>query len=254
MEEKKKHLDTLKVAMVNYNNTLPFLYGLNRNFHNENLILDIPSRCKTYFDKDQTDAALIPIGTLSQSELKNIKTKYCIGCNGSVRTVVLFSNTPINEVTKVYLDAHSRTSQKLTKILCSEHWKIDPVYEELWIDGTPQLEYSEAILMIGDKVIPHEGIYQYTFDLGEEWKNMTGRSFPFAVWIFKDHVSDDLIKSFEQLLSIGINDIVSVIKEYKNQIIGNTPLNYYTTYIDYDFNDDKKESLSIYLDFADKLV
>lgn len=38
---------------------------------------------------------------------------FCIGAEEEVRTVVVVSNTPIEEVRRIWLDGHSRTSVQL---------------------------------------------------------------------------------------------------------------------------------------------
>ena len=41
---------------------------------------------------------------------------YCIGCDGPVRSVCLFSDVSIEKIDKIYLDHHSRTSVELLRV------------------------------------------------------------------------------------------------------------------------------------------
>ena len=80
-----------------------------------------------------------------------------------MRTVVLLSNTPIEKVRRIFLDAHSRTSVQLTGYLAAARWKIAPEWYTL--DDYSQVAYAregDAFLLIGDKVFDHEGLFAYS--------------------------------------------------------------------------------------------
>ena len=160
--------------MVGYYNTFPFLYGLKQN-DSYNLILDIPSKCMDYFDRGEADIALVPVAALLERTDYEIVTDYCIGCIGAVRTVSLFSNDDLEDITKIYLDKDSRTSQLLVKTLCENSWNILPSFEECNVRNlnSKELNSNEAVLMIGDKVFELEDSYKYNYDLGVEWQKLT---------------------------------------------------------------------------------
>ena len=47
----------------------------------------------------------------------HINTRFCIGCDGPVASVCLFSEVPVEEIRTVLLDYQSRTSVALAEIL-----------------------------------------------------------------------------------------------------------------------------------------
>lgn len=236
--------------MVGYFNTLPFLHGLKNN-SNFNLILDIPSKCMDYFESMKADIALVPIATLLDRKDYNIITDYCIGCNGVVRTVSLFSNTQIKEVNKIFLDTDSRTSQKLVKILCANLWHIEPEFIECDVRGMrpTDLKANEAVLMIGDKVFGKEEAFQFNYDLGEEWKNLTGLPFAFAVWISRQAVDPKIIDDLNQTIGLGVDNIDEVVKD-NNTVASYINLSdYFKSNIDFKLDSKKKKAFELFFEY-----
>ncbi len=171
---------TPRIAAVSYLNTIPFIYGIQHEGSlRADLLLAPPAGCVDNYAEGRADIALIPAAAVPQMKSTNIITDYCVGASGPVRTVVVMSNSPIERVRRIFLDAHSRTSVQLTGYLAAKKWNIAP---EWWTLSDYSLvaeaRIDDAFLLIGDKVFDHEGLFAYTYDLAEEWKTLTG--LPFA--------------------------------------------------------------------------
>ncbi len=234
----------LNIACVEYYNTLPFIYGLDNlipSTINFKLKLGPPSLCTQMYLNAEVDVALVPIGGLNTlPQDYRILENTCIGCNGAVDTVAILSNVPISQVSDLYLDPHSNTSNKLVKVLCDKHWNINPLYH------TQQSTYDqESLLAIGDKVFDLESKYQYKYDLGEAWKEMTGLAFVFAVWIARETVLDSNLKILEDAFAEALNhsdkwipDEVTLSKHRLRQ--------YLTKNIVFQFDDSLREGLHLF--------
>ena len=113
-----------------------------------------------------------------------------ISCDGPVRSVALFSRRPVEELDgrTVLVSASSRTSVHLLELLCHDVWGVRPVLVEARAEARDLGELEslphEAVLVIGDAalLLAAGGHYPRRYDLGEEWKAMTGLPFVFAVW------------------------------------------------------------------------
>ena len=118
------------------------------------------------------DVALVPVASILEGSDFKVISDYCIGCVGEVETVCLYSNTPIDQLTNVYLDSDSRTSQMLAKVLFDKHWYHNVDFEEVNVSAisTATLNEGSAVLKIGDKAFGEEDHYEYVYDLGEEWR------------------------------------------------------------------------------------
>ncbi|MEG1649744.1 MAG: MqnA/MqnD/SBP family protein, partial [Rikenellaceae bacterium] len=204
------------ITAVSYLNTIPFVFGINRassSLHSK-LLLDVPAKCSENFISGKVSIALIPAADLRLLSSYKLITNYCIGAVSNVRTVVVVSNAPLDQITTIYLDSHSHTSVQLVKILAREKWNITPAFEDLTDYST--IDYnssSKAYLLIGDKVFDNENKFTHTYDLAAEWIEHTSLPFVFAVWVARDSVSSVEIDNLNRALHYGVTHIEEAVKE-----------------------------------------
>jgi chorismate dehydratase len=110
-----------------------------------------------------------------------------VSADGPVKSIVLASRVPAPALDgrTVALTNTSATSQVLTRIVLAERYAARPAYREYPPDLGRMLDEAEAALLIGDPALrvlwqPPAGVYCY--DLGEEWKLLTGCAMVYAVW------------------------------------------------------------------------
>ena len=113
--------------------------------------LEYPSKCADLIKSGEVDLGLIPIIELVDMTYSEIIGKYCIGAEGKVKTVMLFSNCPLNEISSISLDYQSRTSVMLVKILANNFWKIDVKFSHADKDYINGISKNNAGLVIGDR-------------------------------------------------------------------------------------------------------
>ena len=245
-----------KIAAVSYLNTVPFIYGIQQADElRAELLLSPPADCARAFLNKTVDIALVPVGSLRMFDDAEIITDFCIGAEKSVRTVVVMSNSPLNEVPTIWLDSHSMTSALLTKIIAVEKWGIKPDFKEL-IDyrAADSPRDGEAFLFIGDKVFDYEGRFKYTYDLANEWRDMTGKPFVFAVWIArKGAVAEDVINALELSLTQGVERIWEAIVEHGHDN-KEYAYPYLTENIDFLFDNQKRQALELFWEKGQKFV
>src|SRR5215510_11094365 len=118
----------IRVGIVNYLNTKPLLYGLQRLPVRERieLIPAYPARLAEMLADNEIDVGLIPVASIPEFPSCYIVGDYCIGAEGEIASVCLFSEVPMSEIKKVYLDYQSRSSVALLKWLMKEYWGIHP--------------------------------------------------------------------------------------------------------------------------------
>lgn len=244
----------IKISIVNYTNTLPFRWALKKSKLIDSIDLqeDIPSICAQKLKYRQVDLALVPVALLNELEEYYLISDFCIGTEGVVDSVKLYSNVPLNEIRTIHLDYQSRTSILLTKILCRDHWKISPQF----VDAKPGFEKLmdgfNANVVIGDRTFVLNGKHKHEFDLGEEWKKMTGLPFVFAAWVSYQKLDPVFITDFNNILNYGINNIEQAMNELKNTngLSDELVLNYLSNNISYKFDMRKQEALKRFLELA----
>jgi chorismate dehydratase len=207
-------MEKLKISAVRYLNTKPFIYGLFRSDLADeiDLTLDIPARCAAKLVSGEADLVLAPVAVIPELPDCYLVSDYCIGSTGAVQTVCIFSDKPLAEIRRLYLDFHSKTSVALAKILCARYWNIQPEF----IPATEGFETciggDTAGLVIGDRAIGLEKKYRYTHDLGEIWTRWTGLPFVFAAWISARPLDQTLVARFNEALETGLSHLPELIK------------------------------------------
>ncbi|MFB1022384.1 MAG: hypothetical protein QMC40_06450, partial [Vicingaceae bacterium] len=134
------------------------------------------------------------------------------------------------------------------RVLCRELWKIEPEF----IAGEPGFESkvsaTTAGVIIGDRTFNFEKNYAYQFDLAEEWQTLTGLPFVFAAWVSNKKLSDEFITQFNQVMQEGLSQLDQCIKTSTQRIISEASLKeYLTTYINFDFDNKKKQAMQLFL-------
>src|SRR5438128_11657198 len=100
---------------------------------------------------NEIDIGLVPTAVIPQLKEYYICSDYCIGTETEVASVCLFSEVPLNEITKVYLDYQSRSSVALLKWLMKEYWNINPeIIQAANDDYRKEIKGATAGLVIGE--------------------------------------------------------------------------------------------------------
>ena len=239
-----------KVSAVEYLNTIPFIYGVNNSeISNQiELFLDFPAECARKLLKDEVDIALVPVSILKKNPEFNIISDFCIGSEGKVDTVCLYSEIPLEEIEEIYLDYQSRTSVELLKVLCREYWKISPKFKDSEKGFEDKIVGRTAALIIGDRAFSANKKYQYVYDLPEIWKEMTGLSFVFACWISNKNIDKNFLSEFNAALKFGLSEIdKSVDIEKHNFPHCKNPNDYLNNKISYILDKKKIEGMKLFL-------
>jgi len=246
-------MDKIRISAVKYANTYPFIYGLTESGFDKEVVLetDHPADCAAKLISNTVDIGLIPVAALPSLKEYHIISDYCIGANGNVRTVLLLSNCPFEDIRNIYLDYRSRSSVNLTKVLARNSWKR----EYKWINTSKVFDFlniglNEAVVLIGDQCFEFENSFRYKVDLANEWKKFSGLPFVFACWTANKQINNEFITKFNNSLQLGVNDIDAVVEKFGNSgtIRGEILKKYLVENIDYNFNDEKKKALMLFLE------
>lgn len=174
---------TVRLGAVDYLNVRPLVHGLDRRTDVE-LRFDVPSECARLLDAGRIDLGMVPSIAYLNRPGDRVVPGICIGSDGPVASVALYTRKPIADVRSVALDTSSRTSAALTRILCARRFQIGPEFREHGPDLPSMLATADAALLIGDPAlfIDHRALGVEKIDLGSAWTDMTGLPFVWAVW------------------------------------------------------------------------
>lgn len=243
----------IRVGAVSYLNTRPLLFGLKLSglMDRIELVEEYPSLVAAMLLNDEIDVGLVPVAIIPQLKEAHIVADYCIGADGEVASVALFSEVPVEQVETVLLDYQSRTSVNLAKILLKEYWKQNPVLEDAREDFRAGILGTTAGIVIGDRALEQRNISAYTYDLGSAWKAHTGLPFVFAAWVANKPLGDDFTDAFNRATGYGITHIDEVVAENPYDVYDLKK--YYTQNISYRLDEQKRKGLALFLEKLNSL-
>lgn len=236
-----KIMNKLKISIVSYSNSLPFVFGL-ENFLDKkyfSLHSDIPSVCAEKLINKKVEIALIPVASLKKIKNYNLISNFCIASHKKVFSVLLLSERPLKEIKNIYLDYQSQSSINLVKILSREFWKIKVKFLNAKFGYESKIKSDTAGVVIGDRTFSMMKKYPFVYDLSEEWHKYTNLPFVFAVWVSNVKLENEFIKKFNYALHNGIKNI----KNHKNLYIKN----YLQKYISYNLDKEKIKAMNLFL-------
>lgn len=241
-------MSKIKVGIVNYLNTKPLIYGLEGPLMKDQIELvgDYPARLAEMLKNNVIDVGLIPVAVIPELKDYYVVGDYCIGAEGEIASVALFSEVPMHDIKKVFLDYQSRTSVELLKFLMKEYWGIKPeIIQAKNEDYRKAIKGDTAGLVIGDRAFEQRKISTFIYDLGSEWRTITGLPFVFAAWISTKPLPQDFIELFNKANAEGLNHI--------DEIVADNPFSlfdlqkYYKLHLSYYLDDRKKKGMERFL-------
>ncbi len=249
-------MEKTRISIVSYLNSKPFLYGIQHSDILSELELspDIPSRVVAKLTYNLADIGLIPVAGLRGLDEYHIVSNYCIGAVGKVKTVVLVSEAPLEEVKEILMDYQSRSSVLLAKVLAKFYWKKEVNWENTCADfHNKSIKGTTAGVLIGDRVFDVEGRYAYCYDLSEEWQKFTGLPFVFAVWASNKKISKKVEAGFNTALELGVNSIAEIVKFEQENYPGVDIEAYFRDNISFNLDVEKQKGMKKFLELAQKL-
>jgi chorismate dehydratase len=220
--------DSLKLASVQYLNAEPLVWPLEQHIidHNHSIVKGYPGEIAGMLIRGEVDCALAPVAVLLDCPDLIPVPDVAIACRGAVASVLLFHNEPIQTLTTILLDPHSRTSNLLMRILRAKVSKTPCEFtfpdlndNDTLPDVTDLPEYTGR-MVIGDQALllgSQNSITEYITDLGALWKELTNHPFTFARWIAR---TGDIAAQLTGLLRdtrdwsvLNLHSVIDVIAE-----------------------------------------
>ncbi|MFL5308133.1 MAG: cyclic dehypoxanthinyl futalosine synthase [Polyangia bacterium] len=200
--------DKVRLSAVSFLNARPITYGLEQSLDGTpfDLSFDLPSRCAERLATGDADLGLIPVGAYATSEEDlRIVPGIAIASHGAVRTVLLVSEVPWEQLEAIALDGASRSSALLLRLLCHERG-LTPRFHEVPHEAVlDAVSGTTGALVIGDAGFAAAEKFPHVQDLGSAWYELTGLPFVYAVWAGRPNAVDsDGIARLQASLEQGL--------------------------------------------------
>jgi predicted solute-binding protein len=244
--------------VVSYLNTVPLVWGM---LHGDerglfDLSFAIPAECADRLADGRADIGIVPSVELNRQKL-DIIPGTGIACSGPVRSILLISKVPFEEITTLATDASSRTSVALSRIVLAKKYGVEPQLFSQRPHLGSMLEHCDAALIIGDAalVLDPADLPFHVLDLGTEWTGMTGLPMVFAVWAARAEVPVQDPAPFMASLRFGMAHIEDIVRQEHPKLGISEALarEYLTRNIVFELGDREYKGLATFLQYASEL-
>ena len=238
-------MSRLKISAISYLNTAPLMWDFEHGGVEFELSYTIPSACAQALLEGSADIGIIPAAAYCTIPDLVIVPDVAIAARREVRSILLVSNVPVDEVRTVALDTSSMTSVALTKILFAKWLGGAREYVPMAPELDAMLARCDAALLIGDPALQVDRARYVTVDLAEEWMARTGKSFVFAFWAIRRGAlagrdASGIAKAFQSSRDRGLSpkNLATIVQEWSGRL--NLPADTVRTYL--------TENIHYYLD------
>lgn len=247
------------MCAVSYLNTVPLVWGLLHSPDPEisqvfDLRFALPAECA-----DQLASGAADIGIAPAIEIPRQKLSYFrgtgIACHGPVRSILLVSKTPFHRIQTLAVDAASRTSVMLARVILAEKYRTEPRLIAQPADLGAMLGLADAALIIGDPALrlDPEKLPFDTLDLGGEWTSMTGLPMVFAVWAGrKEIITESYERAFTHSCRYGLEHVEDMVRQEapRRGVSEGLARRYLTEHIVFELGQRDYAGLDLYLKMA----
>jgi chorismate dehydratase len=203
----------LRISAISFLNTAPLMWDFEHGEAARYFAIEytLPSACAAALAANQADIGIIPAVTYAEIPGLVILPNIAIAAKDFVRSILLVSKKPIEQVATVATDTSSRTSVALLQVLFAKFFGGP----RLLTPHAPQLDHMlrshDAALLIGDAALEISvGKEYFVYDLAHLWHERTGQPFVFAFWAVRLDSLDrtprdlDLIRVFQRSRDHGL--------------------------------------------------
>ena len=223
----------LRVGKIEYLNTVPVYYGfLTGKVPSDGIefVEDVPSELNRLLREGKLDVSVISsYEYLTNSDKYLLFPNFSISARKRVLSVLFLSTVPIHQLHRkdVWLTRSSMTSRELLKFLLREVYGVEPNFKYYSLKDCDLPRNATALLAIGDEALRllRSRQFPFVYDLAEEWHNLYGLPFVFAVWaVRKDSYErkKESVNEFYQRLfasrEIGISSFSEICSEYSKKL------------------------------------
>ena len=207
----------VRLGAVNYLNVRPLVYSLGAHPELVSLRYDTPAECARLLARGEIDLGMIPSIAYLDRPGDRVVPRVCIGSDGPVASVALFTRKAMRDVRRIALDTSSRTSAMLVRILCARRFGISPAFVPHPPDLGAMLATADAALLIGDEAlfVDYAAFEAQKIDLGEQWTEMTGLPFVWAFWAGPDTAdAAGVVDRLSRAAEAGMAHIPEIARAY----------------------------------------
>jgi chorismate dehydratase len=265
----RSHMKRLCISAISFLNTAPLMWDFERGEHKQLFDIDytVPSACAEALRTGTADIGIIPAISYQTIPDLQVIPDVAIAAKGAVRSILLVSKVPLEEIRSIAVDTSSRTSVALLHILFARYWRPRtetrhasslPEFMPMDPELAPMLSACDAALLIGDPALTVDRSRYHVLDLSEEWNHHTGKPFVFAFWAVRRQAIEghplrgDLARIFQQSRDHGLVNLDTLAREWAPRvgITQHQVRHYLSSSISFDLDQSNIEGLTLFFQLA----
>jgi chorismate dehydratase len=225
-------LNAPRIGCVKYLNARPLIHGWLGPVD-----FDHPSVLCQKLRRGDLDLALVSSIEYLRRPQYRIVDAVSVSASGPVYSVIVAHRQELAAIREIAIDPASETSVALLRCLLTEHGIRPRLISETGSGGQ---------LFIGDQAIrfrqaePHQRVW----DLAEDWKNVTGLPFVFALWLVRAEVANateiaDRLRTLRDENLQRLNQLIARTSDFDSEFCQR----YFRENLRFDFEEKAKEGL-----------
>jgi len=254
----------LRISAISFLNTAPLMWDFENGESAQRLrehfdiSYTIPSHCAQQLSEGSADIGIIPVAAYTAIPNLVIVPDVAIAAKNKVRSILLVSKAPLEKIRSVATDDSSRTSAALVEIYLRKFVGVDPGFSRQKPNLKEMLQWHDAALLIGDPALQTQTDGYYVYDLAEEWRRWTGRSFVFAFWAVRKAALSgrpaelNIAQAFQLSRDNGLKHIPEIADAWTAKLGLSHKLisEYLTENVDYSLDAENLEGLRLYFRYG----
>ncbi len=218
----------------------------------------LPSECADRVRHGVDDLGIVPVVEVQRQGLMTVPGAG-IACRGPVRSILLVSRRPPNQIRTLAADIGSRTSVALAQWLLEATFGAKPSILPMAPSLQHMLLAADAALLIGDAALrlDPDRLPYHVIDLGQLWVQTTGLPMVFAVWAGKPHIVEPLLSQgiediLTRSLACGLDNINTIVESESRSRGFSQDLvrQYLTTHISFHIGEAERKGMELFLHHA----
>lgn len=250
----------MRISAISYLNTAPLMWDFEHGLASPEFEISytVPSQCAAELARGTADIGIIPAAAYASIPNLVIIPGVAIASKQPVRSILLVSHKPLDDIRTVALDNSSLTSVALTRVLLEKFWGGERTFTSAAPELDVMLAGNDAALLIGDPALQVDRSKYQTWDLAEEWIRFTGKPFVFAFWAVRQEALNttalDLAAIFNQSRDHGLqsNNLEEIVRGWspKLGITEQSARDYLTRSIHFQLDDECLDGLRLFYAYA----
>src|SRR6202521_1172522 len=148
-------MSRLRISAISYLNTAPLMWDFEHGQTGSqfDIAYTLPSGCAQALEQGSADIGIIPAAAYATIPGLQVLPGVAIASRRPVRSILLVSKVPIDQIRSVALDTSSLTSVALTKVLFAKWWGQGRSFTPMAPDIERMMAAHDAGLVIGDPAL-----------------------------------------------------------------------------------------------------